>query len=88
MQARRNISDEPMEDKPTNALPGIGDILSKRMKEQGFEKASQIYGQFLVLNRDYVRFENWMRENFEADRNNATKCYDALDLYFRNFGQK
>ncbi|KAK4887752.1 hypothetical protein RN001_004023 [Aquatica leii] len=87
MQAIQNFSKEPMENKPTKALPGIGNVLSKRMKEQGFEKASQIYRQFMMLNRDYVRFENWMKENFKADRNNTTKCFNALDLYFRNFNE-
>ncbi|KAF5294875.1 hypothetical protein FQR65_LT10673 [Abscondita terminalis] len=81
----RNITSEPMGDKPTTDLPGIGKVLSTRLKEGGFEKASQVYGQFLVLNRDHVRFETWMNINFQADRNKALKCSKALDAYYTTF---
>ncbi|KAF5294876.1 hypothetical protein FQR65_LT10674 [Abscondita terminalis] len=48
-------------------------------------EASQVYGQFLVMNRDHVRFENWMKDNFGSDRRNASNCSKALDDYYTHF---
>ena len=31
---------EPMGDKPVNALSGIGEVLGKKLEDQGFDKVS------------------------------------------------
>ncbi|KAK4887778.1 hypothetical protein RN001_004049 [Aquatica leii] len=80
-----NIVNEPMGNKPVGKLPGVGPTLSGRMVHGGYEKASQIYGQYLVLNRDHVRFENWMKDNFRADRRHAGNCSKALEEYYTHF---
>lgn len=37
-QKFRSFVDEPMGEKPVDALAGIGDVLGNRLKDQGFEK--------------------------------------------------
>lgn len=53
-QKHRDFVAEPMGDKPVTALSGIGDVLGKKLTEQGFDKVSFKTGYTMVLGKDYV----------------------------------
>ena len=41
-QKHRDFVAEPMGEKPVNALSGIGEVLGKKLEEQGFDKVSRL----------------------------------------------
>lgn len=43
-QKHRDFVAEPMGDKPVTALSGIGDVLGKKLTDQGFDKVSSMFG--------------------------------------------
>ena len=43
-------------------LPGTGDAGGRNLNEKGFEYASQIFGQFLVLEEDEGKFKDWFQQ--------------------------
>lgn len=43
-QKHRDFVGEPMGDKPVTALSGIGDILGKKLEQQGFDKVDKTHG--------------------------------------------
>lgn len=43
-QKHRDFVAEPMGDKPVTALSGIGEVLGKKLEDQGFDKVSNLVG--------------------------------------------
>uniref|UniRef100_A0A8C9UMD9 Barrier-to-autointegration factor n=1 Tax=Spermophilus dauricus TaxID=99837 RepID=A0A8C9UMD9_SPEDA len=56
---------EPMGEKPVRSLPGIGEVLGKKLEERGFDKANVVLGQFLVLKKDEIIFQEWLKDTCE-----------------------
>ena len=48
--------------KPVEELPGIGPDGKTNLNQKGFEYASQIFGQFLVLKEDEGEFNDWLQQ--------------------------
>ncbi|XP_012715542.1 barrier-to-autointegration factor [Fundulus heteroclitus] len=73
-QKHKDFVSEPMGDKPVTALSGIGDTLAKRLEEQGFDKASVVLGQFLLLRKDMELFTDWLKDTAGANSRQAGSC--------------
>ena len=73
-----NFVNSPMGQKEVSKLPGIGTTLKQRLNEKGITRAYQVFGQFLVLNKDRDSFFEWLR-GFGADDGQCKACFDALD---------
>ncbi|XP_038075526.1 barrier-to-autointegration factor-like isoform X2 [Patiria miniata] len=69
---------EPMGDKPVTELGGIGPKYGERLQEAGFEKAFNVLGQFLVLNKDKELFIDWLMATTSANNKCANDCYNCL----------
>ena len=52
----------PLGKKLVTEFPGIGDAGERNLKKKGFEYASQIFGQFLVLEEDEGKFKDWFQQ--------------------------
>ncbi|KAM4599557.1 barrier-to-autointegration factor B-like isoform 1-T2 [Fundulus diaphanus] len=73
-QKHKDFVSEPMGDKAVTALSGIGDTLAKRLEDQGFDKASVVLGQFLLLRKDMEMFTDWLKDIAAANSRQAASC--------------
>jgi hypothetical protein len=65
-------------DKGVNALPGIGPVAAGELERAGFKNASQVVGQFLVLEGNGDAFEDWLKSKCQARSDCRHKCYKAI----------
>ncbi|XP_017289155.1 barrier-to-autointegration factor-like protein [Kryptolebias marmoratus] len=77
-QKHREFVGEPMGDKPVTALSGIGETIGSKLKEQGFDKAYVVLGQFLLLKKDPEMFTDWLRDASGANARQAATCTQCL----------
>lgn len=73
-----NFVNSPMGQKEVSKLPGIGITIKQRLNEKGITRAYQVFGQFLVLNKDRDSFFEWLRA-CGVDDGKCQACFDALD---------
>ena len=77
-------SSQDMESRPIKALPGIGEVIGRRLADAGYTMANQVYYQFISLNYDKDNFERWLRY-FGANAKQANDCYQCIyDWYLHN----
>ncbi|CAK9293419.1 unnamed protein product [Gordionus sp. m RMFG-2023] len=76
---------EPMNEKEVTEIAGIGDVLGKRLRDKGFDKAWVLLGQFLVLKKDKELFTDWLKDTCGANIKHATDCYTCLYSWCGNF---
>ncbi|XP_038074987.1 barrier-to-autointegration factor-like [Patiria miniata] len=74
----RQFVSEPMRDKAVTELGGIGPASGEKLGEAGFEKAYNVLGQFLVLNKDKQLFTDWLKARTPANNKCANDCYNCL----------
>ena len=68
----------PLEKKLVTEFPGIGVAGERNLKKKGFEYASQIFGQFLVLEEDEGKFKDWL-QRFKIGKAYCRRVYSALE---------
>ena len=66
------------------ALAGVGEILGKKLKSKGLEKAEDVFAQFLMMKKNKNKFEEWMKE-LGANKKTAGDCYQCLSDWYEEF---
>uniref|UniRef100_G3MN81 Barrier-to-autointegration factor-like protein n=2 Tax=Amblyomma maculatum TaxID=34609 RepID=G3MN81_AMBMU len=84
-QKHRNFISEPMGEKDVTDLAGIGDVLGKRLKDKGFDKAYVVLGQFLVMKKNKDVFTSWLKGITGANSKQAEECYLCLREWCHEF---
>ncbi|XP_054654705.1 barrier-to-autointegration factor-like protein [Dunckerocampus dactyliophorus] len=74
----KDFVEEPMGEKAVTALPGIGPTLGASLSQQGFDKASLLLGQFLLLKEDTDKFADWLKDVCGASARQAAPCSQCL----------
>lgn len=72
-----NFLGEPMKNKEVEKIPGIGNTIGQQMKTKGITYAHQVFGQFLVLEKDKKKFCDWVK-TFGANNGQSNDCYKAM----------
>lgn len=57
-----DFANEPMGSKGVKEIPEIGEKFAAQLHKQGFDQASQVYGQYLVMGRNEERFNAWLAQ--------------------------
>ncbi|KAH8392136.1 hypothetical protein KR215_001733 [Drosophila sulfurigaster] len=76
---------EPMRNKLVTKLPGVGETLGARLSDAGYQKASQVYGQYLALDQNKEEFNNWMKRTCNANKSQSSECFKCLDEWNNHF---
>uniref|UniRef100_A0A1A9V6Y2 Barrier-to-autointegration factor n=1 Tax=Glossina austeni TaxID=7395 RepID=A0A1A9V6Y2_GLOAU len=66
---------------PVTDLPGIGNVLGRRLNEAGFYEATDVFAQYLQLRKDAKLFKEWMKHTCNASSKQATDCCNYLDYW-------
>ena len=74
-----------MRDKEVTDLAGIGLVLGKQLKREGFDKAFRVFGKFLLLKKIKESFVDWIREITKANHKQAGDCYQCLYVWCEEF---
>jgi len=84
-QKHRNFVSEPMGEKPVTDLSGIGEVLGKKLEDQGFDKAYVVLGQYLLLKKNDELFCNWLKETCGANKKQQADCAKCLKEWCESF---
>lgn len=84
-QKHSSFVTEPICEKVVEDLPGIGEVLGKRLKSHGYDKAYVVLGQYLLLRCDEELFKDWLSQKCGANSKQANDCYTALNDWCRSF---
>ncbi|KAL9954379.1 hypothetical protein ACROYT_G041906 [Oculina patagonica] len=79
-EKHRAFINGPIGTKGVTALAGIGDTYGKRLEAQGINKAYVVLGHFLVLEKDKVKFKNWINEKCGATESVMLQCFEIAKL--------
>jgi nucleotidyltransferase/DNA polymerase involved in DNA repair len=76
----RKFVNEPLGEKPVEDIPGIGEAHGKKLREQGFDKAYKVLGQFLLQGKNKEAFVDWLRETAKVTERDAIglQSYNAI----------
>lgn len=74
-----------MGEKPVTDLAGIGDVLGKRLSDEGFDKAYVVLGQFLILKKDEELFRDWLNGVCHANSKQQSDCCHCLQDWCESF---
>uniref|UniRef100_V9LKD9 Barrier-to-autointegration factor-like protein n=1 Tax=Callorhinchus milii TaxID=7868 RepID=V9LKD9_CALMI len=77
-QKHKNFVSEPMKEKSVKKLAGIGNVLGARLEDNGFKKARDVLGQFLLLKQDRESFKNWLHQICFAGNKQSDDCYCCM----------
>lgn len=77
-QKHKDFVREPIFGKPIDAIAGVGAVYGEKLKEKGFEKASNLLGQFLCMSRDVAVFGAWLMREFNFSPKHAEDAANCL----------
>uniref|UniRef100_A0A5S6QS29 Barrier-to-autointegration factor 1 n=1 Tax=Trichuris muris TaxID=70415 RepID=A0A5S6QS29_TRIMR len=70
----RDFVIESMTGKDISTVAGIGEAYAKTLREEGFDQASVLFGQFLLLRKDEELFVAWLKEFAGMNSRHAHVC--------------
>ena len=62
---------EPMSNKAVTDLVGVGKVLGRRLAARGFQEASTLFGQFLLVKKVKILFMIWVMKKAGANMGQA-----------------
>merc|ERR1711911_75294 len=77
----RNFISEPIGDKLVTSVPGVGEKYGENLKNQGFDKAFVLLGQFLVLKKEKDVFIDFLKTEIGMNDKYALSCYESMLAY-------
>jgi len=80
-----NFVSEPMGEKEVTEVAGIGPTHGKRLIELGFEKAYNLLGQYLLLNKDEEMFKEWLKEEAGIKGKHVNDCNNCISEWTRSY---
>merc|ERR1712227_524985 len=80
-----NFVSEPMGEKEVTEIAGIGETYGQKLKDQGFEKAFNLLGQFLLLNKDEEMFKEWLKEEVGVKGKHLNDCTNCISEWTRSY---
>ncbi|XP_021951266.1 barrier-to-autointegration factor-like [Folsomia candida] len=84
-QKHRNFVLESMAEKLVTDIAGIGEVYGRRLSSQGYDKASVVLGQFLLLKRDQELFIDWLKLTAGMSTTHATSCHQCMSDWCNAF---
>ncbi|XP_062429411.1 barrier-to-autointegration factor-like protein [Rhea pennata] len=77
-QKFKDFVSEPMGNKTITEVDGIDEELGSKLAAKGFDKAYILLGQFLLLKKDALIFQQWLKDTFGASSRQALQCTTCL----------
>ena len=74
----------PIGSKEVTELAGITPILGLRLKLSGYGSAYSLLGQFMMLDRRSISFQDWLRDMCRANIKQTNDCYRCLNDWYIN----
>ena len=71
------VTTEPLKGQSVTYLPGIGPTLGQKLAADRFDKAADVLGKFLVMEKNEQHFVDWLTK-YGADSDQVRDCYRAL----------
>uniref|UniRef100_A0A7E4V5H6 Barrier to autointegration factor n=1 Tax=Panagrellus redivivus TaxID=6233 RepID=A0A7E4V5H6_PANRE len=81
----REFTSEPMGDKKVSDIAGIGNVYGSKLTERGFGNASNLMGQFLIMNKDKDAFASWLKSEIGVSSRYSRNAAACLDEYSAQF---
>ncbi|MGH0117831.1 UNVERIFIED_CONTAM: hypothetical protein FKN15_003862 [Acipenser sinensis] len=69
---------EPMLNKSVRAVPGVGDVLGRRLEIKQHSQATNLLGVYLQNGKNKEKFSTWMKDTCGANKSQAERCYNAM----------
>ena len=76
-----NFINESMKGKSNTVLPGIGEVLSKRLIEEGYNETDTILAQYLLFKKHKDLFQEWMKVTRNANSKQSSDCFNAIESW-------
>ena len=73
-QKHQAFISEPLGEKPVTECAGIGKVLGEKLKDNGFEYAYNLVGQYLLFNKDVETLQDWLKEETGANKKQSGDC--------------
>ena len=69
-------------------LAGIGNAYGQKLQNNGFLKAKQVLGVFLMLDTNQDKFKAWLKATCGASPKNQNQCCECLTVWLKQYPLK